>query len=178
MLENIEGLCVPALIYLIYGATRVIIDTYKGMYNLAFMQIWITILFTYLLNVLCRGGLGIISWIIIAIPFLLMASTVNAVLPDLLCQELKAALVDPVTLRTNEITELRTLYRFNSSSLFLSSHDRSEYLYNKVQQLEQRRFSSGHKTFIFDETFRRGLQVHIYVDEVRISQMSCNELKR
>jgi hypothetical protein len=79
MLENIEGLCVPALIYLIYGATRVIIDTYKGMYNLAFMQIWITILFTYLLNVLCRGGLGIISWIIIAIPFLLM-SIIAAVL--------------------------------------------------------------------------------------------------
>ena len=79
MLDNIEGLCVPALIYLIYGATRVIIDTYKGMYNLAFMQIWITILFTYLLNVLCRGGLGIISWIIITIPFLLM-SIIAAVL--------------------------------------------------------------------------------------------------
>ena len=115
---------------------------------------------------------------LLAIPLLLMASIVNGVLPDLLCQELKAALVDPVTLRTNEITELRTLYRFNSGSLFLSSPDRSEYLYNKVQQMEQRRFSSGHKTFIFDETFRRGLQVHIYVDEVRISQMSCNELKR
>ena len=61
-----EGLCVPALIYLIFG-------TYKGLYNMAFMQIFITILFTYLLNVLCRGGLGIISWLIVAIPFLLMS---------------------------------------------------------------------------------------------------------
>jgi bacteriorhodopsin len=73
MFDDIEGLCVPALIYLIFGTTRVIIDTYKGLYNLAFMQIFITILFTYLLNVLCRGGLGIISWIIVAIPFILMS---------------------------------------------------------------------------------------------------------
>ena len=73
MFDDIEGLCVPALIFLIFGTTRVIMDTYKGMYNLAFMQIFITILFTYLLNVLCRGGLGIISWIIVAIPFLLMS---------------------------------------------------------------------------------------------------------
>ena len=79
MLENIKGMCGPALIYLIYGATCVIIDTYMGNYNVAFMQIWITILFTYLLNVLCRGGLGIVSWIIIAIPFLLM-SIIAAVL--------------------------------------------------------------------------------------------------
>ena len=89
MFDDIEGLCVPALIYLIYGTTRVIMDTYKGLFNLAMMQIFITILFTYLLNVLCRGGLGIISWIIVAIPFLLM-SVIAVVL-------LGAFGLDPVT---------------------------------------------------------------------------------
>jgi hypothetical protein len=70
---GIEGLCAPALIYLIFGASRIIIDTYKGLYNLALMQVFITIIFTYLLNVLCRAGLGIVSWILIAIPFLVMS---------------------------------------------------------------------------------------------------------
>jgi hypothetical protein len=75
----IEGLCMPALIYLIYATTRIIIDAYKGLYNMAFVQVWITILFVYLLNVLCRAGFGIISWIVVSIPFLLM-SVIAAVL--------------------------------------------------------------------------------------------------
>ena len=73
MFEGIEGLCAPALIYVIYGTTRIIVETYKGLYNLALMQIFITIIFTYLLNVLCRAGMGIISWIIVFIPFFLMS---------------------------------------------------------------------------------------------------------
>lgn len=75
----IEGLCMPALIYLVYATTRIIIDAYKGLYNLAFVQVWITILFVYLLNVMCRAGFGIISWIVVSIPFLLM-SVIAAVL--------------------------------------------------------------------------------------------------
>jgi hypothetical protein len=68
----IEKLCMPALIYLIYSTTHVIIDTYKGFYNTAFIYVWQTILFTYLLQVLCQHGLGIISWLIVSIPFILM----------------------------------------------------------------------------------------------------------
>jgi len=69
----------PALIYLVYATTRIIIDAYKGLYNLAFVQVWVTILFVYLLNVMCRAGFGIISWIVVSIPFLLM-SVIAAVL--------------------------------------------------------------------------------------------------
>lgn len=68
----IENLCMPALIYLIYGTTHVIIDAYKGNYNLAFMQIWITMLFTLILNILCRNGLSAVSWIFVSLPFILM----------------------------------------------------------------------------------------------------------
>jgi len=75
----IHGLCMPALIYLIYATTRIILDVYKGLYNAAFVQVWVALLFTYLLNILCKSGLGIVSWLIVSIPFILM-STIAAIL--------------------------------------------------------------------------------------------------
>ena len=68
----INKLCMPALIYLIFSFTHVVIDTYKGLYNTAIIEIWIGIVFTILLNLLCSSGLGIVSWLIISIPFILM----------------------------------------------------------------------------------------------------------
>ena len=65
-------LCPPALIYLIFSTTQVIIDSVKGLYNTALMKIWVAILFTILLNYLCTLGLGTISWLIVFIPFILM----------------------------------------------------------------------------------------------------------
>jgi hypothetical protein len=62
----------PALIYLIFSFSHVVIDTYKGLYNTAIIEIWISIVFTLLLNLLCMQNLGFIAWIIISIPFILM----------------------------------------------------------------------------------------------------------
>ena len=62
----------PALIYLIYSFTHVVVDTYKGLYNTAMIEIWVGIVFTLLLNIMCQQGLGIVSWLIISIPFILM----------------------------------------------------------------------------------------------------------
>ena len=76
----IEKLCMPALIYLIYSSSHVIIDTYKGNYNTAFINVWQTILFTFLLNILCQNGLGIISWLIVSIPFVLMTVIASVLL--------------------------------------------------------------------------------------------------
>jgi hypothetical protein len=70
----------PALIYLIFSFTHVVIDTYKGLYNTAIIEIWISAVFTLLLNLLCQQNLGIISWIIISIPFLLMTVIATLVL--------------------------------------------------------------------------------------------------
>lgn len=70
----------PALIYLIFSFTHVIIDTYKGLYNTAMIELWISLLFTLLLNLLCEQDLGIISWIIISIPFLLMSVIAGLIL--------------------------------------------------------------------------------------------------
>ncbi len=62
----------PALIYLIFSFSHVVIDTYKGLYNTAIIEIWISAVFTILLNLLCMQNLGFIAWIIISIPFILM----------------------------------------------------------------------------------------------------------
>ena len=69
----VNTLCSPALIYLCFSLTQIIIDTFKGMYNAAFFKFWIMIVFTLLLNSLCSRGLGIISWVLVFVPFMLMS---------------------------------------------------------------------------------------------------------
>lgn len=54
-------LCPPALIYLLFSITQVVIDTVKGLYNTALIKVWVAVIFTILLNYLCQSGLGIIS---------------------------------------------------------------------------------------------------------------------
>ena len=65
-------ICPPALIYIVFSLTQIIIDLVKGLYNTAFMKFIVMAIIGFLLNLLCQGGLGIISWIIVFIPFVLM----------------------------------------------------------------------------------------------------------
>lgn len=72
-------LCAPALIYVVFSLTQVIIDTLKGLYNTALAKFIIMVMITILLNALCQRGLGIASWIIVFIPFVMM-SVITSVL--------------------------------------------------------------------------------------------------
>lgn len=74
------NLCAPAIIYLIFSITQILIDTFKGLYNTAFMKIIVTIMVTLLLNILCEKGLTVVSWIIVFIPFILMTVIVSILL--------------------------------------------------------------------------------------------------
>jgi hypothetical protein len=74
------NLCAPALIYLIFSFTQILIDTLKGLYNTAFMKAIVTVMVTILLNILCESGLNIVSWIIVFIPFILMTVIVSMLL--------------------------------------------------------------------------------------------------
>ncbi len=76
----LQEICAPALIYLVFSMTQVVIDTVKGTYNVAFIKLWVTLIFTILLNFLCNRGLGVISWIIVFIPFILMTVIVTLIL--------------------------------------------------------------------------------------------------
>jgi hypothetical protein len=73
-------LCPPALIYVAFSLTQIIIDTFKGLYNTAIIKIIVSSIVTLLLNTLCKTGMGIISWIIVFIPFIFMTVIVAILL--------------------------------------------------------------------------------------------------
>jgi hypothetical protein len=64
----------------VFSIAQILIDAFKGLYNTAFMKFVVAILVTLLLNGLCDGGLGVISWIIVFIPFILMTFVVAMLL--------------------------------------------------------------------------------------------------
>ena len=74
------NLCPPAIIYLIFSITQMLIDLYSGLYNTAGMKLIVTIMVTLLLNILCEKGLSVVSWIIVFIPFILMTVIVSMLL--------------------------------------------------------------------------------------------------
>ena len=73
-------LCAPAIIYLLFSLTQILIDTFKGLYNTAFMKVIVAFMVTMLLNILCEKNLTVISWIIVFIPFILMTLIVSILL--------------------------------------------------------------------------------------------------
>jgi len=68
----IEYICPPAILYLAFSVTQIVIDMFRGDTSTAFLKFIVMIIFTVVLNILCASGLGIISWFIVFIPFILM----------------------------------------------------------------------------------------------------------
>jgi hypothetical protein len=68
----IDSLCPPAVLYLGFSLIQIIIDLFRGQQNSAFLKVIVMIIFTILLNQLCIGGLTILSWFIVFIPFIMM----------------------------------------------------------------------------------------------------------
>jgi hypothetical protein len=76
----LESICTPALIYLVFSIVQIIVDTGKGLFNTAFLKLVVTFIFTIFLNYLCERGLGVISWIVVFIPFILMSIIISVLL--------------------------------------------------------------------------------------------------
>ena len=68
----LEQLCPPAILYIAFSLTQIIIDIFKNMYNTAFFKFIVMVVFSIALNVLCQRGLGLISWFIVFVPFIMM----------------------------------------------------------------------------------------------------------
>lgn len=68
----VEYICPPAILYLAFSITQIVIDMFRGDASTAFLKFIVMIIFTVVLNILCAAGLGIISWFIVFIPFILM----------------------------------------------------------------------------------------------------------
>ena len=74
------NLCPPAIVYLFFSVTQILIDLYKQLYNTAFTKTIVTIMVTSLLNILCIKGFDMVAWVIVFIPFLLMSVIVGMLL--------------------------------------------------------------------------------------------------
>lgn len=68
----LENFCTPTIIYIVFTLTHIIIDTLKGLYNVALIKAIMMVSFSFILNFLCSKGLTVISWFIVFIPFITM----------------------------------------------------------------------------------------------------------
>tara|TARA_Y100000389_G_C17415230_1_gene493290 strand:- start:971 stop:1390 length:420 start_codon:yes stop_codon:yes gene_type:complete len=68
----LDKICAPALLYIAFSIIQIIIDIFKRMYNTAFLKFIVMIIFSLALNFLCNKGLGVISWFIVFVPFIMM----------------------------------------------------------------------------------------------------------
>jgi hypothetical protein len=98
-------LCTPALLYLILCSIQIIIDFIQGLYNIALIKIGVTIVMTIVLNVLCEIDLGIISWIIVLIPFLFMTIIASIILVALGLNEATGTTSQTTTQTTTQTTQ-------------------------------------------------------------------------
>ena len=64
--------CSPVLLYVAFSIIHIMIDIFKDMYNAALVKFIVMIVFASVLNIFCERGLGIISWMLVFIPFISM----------------------------------------------------------------------------------------------------------
>lgn len=69
----IDSLCPPALLYLLYVVIHVGLDLSLRMYATAVIKVVMGVAGTVILDALCGVDLGIVSWAIVATPFIMVA---------------------------------------------------------------------------------------------------------
>ena len=69
----IDSLCPPALLYLLYSVVHVGLDLSQAMFLTATVKLIMALAGVFVLDALCSVELGVVSWVIIATPFIMMA---------------------------------------------------------------------------------------------------------
>jgi hypothetical protein len=69
----IESLCPPAFLYMLYVAVHIGLDISLGLYLTAVIKLATGFGLTLLLDSFCTVDLGIVSWVVIATPFVITA---------------------------------------------------------------------------------------------------------
>jgi sensor histidine kinase YesM len=64
--------CTPTTFYLVFAGLQIFMDLINGVFVGALVKFFIMIVFSTLLNILCMRDLGIISWLLVFMPFILM----------------------------------------------------------------------------------------------------------
>ena len=76
----LNSLCAPALLYLGFSLTQIVIDIFTNEFNKAMVKFIIMIIFTIILNLLCSKGLSIVSWIVVFLPFIMLTYITSIIL--------------------------------------------------------------------------------------------------
>ena len=69
----IENLCTPALLYLLYSVIHIGLDVSLGLFVTAAFKVVMAVVGVVILDALCGVDLGIVSWAIVATPFIIVA---------------------------------------------------------------------------------------------------------
>jgi len=69
---RLASFCAPAILYIAFSTIQIIIDIFKNYYHIAFIKLFSTAIISVVLNMLCKRGLGVLSWIIVFLPFIMM----------------------------------------------------------------------------------------------------------
>jgi hypothetical protein len=69
----IEALCPPALLYLLYTTIHVALDLSLGLYATSLIKVVMGLAGVVILDALCSVDLGIVSWVIVFTPFVMVA---------------------------------------------------------------------------------------------------------
>jgi len=72
-IQFIDFLCPPALLYVLYTTIHVGLDLSLGMYTTALIKAGMGVAGAIILDALCSVDLGIVSWAIVATPFIMVA---------------------------------------------------------------------------------------------------------
>ena len=67
----LERICGPVILYIGFCLVHILIDLYQKQPEQAAVKFFVMFIFSFVLQILCMRGLGIISWIIVFIPFIL-----------------------------------------------------------------------------------------------------------
>jgi hypothetical protein len=67
----IEDLCPPALLYAIFLAIQLGFDASLGLWATFVVKFFLGIAVVVLLDVFCGIGLGVVSWFLVAVPFII-----------------------------------------------------------------------------------------------------------
>jgi hypothetical protein len=65
-------ICPPALVYIFFTISQIIIDIYQKKIDEPFLKTIVGLIVTGLLVLLCKKGFSNVAWIIVLVPFLLM----------------------------------------------------------------------------------------------------------
>ena len=79
-MDLLENICTPAVVYLIISMITIMIAIYNNARVFSILIKWIfVLLWTWVLNYICKTGYPIVSWVLVLLPYILALLMVSIV---------------------------------------------------------------------------------------------------